>query len=667
MKHKILFLSAIAASVMLGACSDDEMGPGNPQMEVVTLDADAFYGDSLPFTINAKDIDVPLSTLKAQLFFGEEMVSETVIRTKVSGQDYSGKIYVPYLKNTPNGTATLKYVLQNINMTITEMSQDLVLARPEWSTINLVAEDGTVYPMNRVAGTYDYVANADFGGKVNAKIVLPAYGENGNEMSFGWNGSAVEMGASMDIPFSASTSQFDATFNTLTYEASPFVEILFGGRTMSMTGNAEEYVVDATFTQGEVITVEGLDINGWYIDPAYLKDNGDGTFTWLPITGSYKVTAKGSMDYFQFEVLTDGELATLADDGSGALWIIGDGIGKPSVGANQVGWTTEKGLCMAPIAPKVYSVVVTAGVQVKADAINFKFFGQKDWGIELKGSSTITSTSDLVLVGNGDGHDDGNLYLADGAALEVGHIYRFTVDCTAGSSAAVLSVEDIGTEELESATISINGVELEQLDLDNYQAILPLTQGQTITATGIGADFYLDPDYISSELKFLAVDGDYRVRVNTAGKYVSVTRMNGTEEATLGDDGHGAIWLMGWGVGSPSLDNQFGWTPGAAYAVAEIAPKVYQFTGAAGPEVGSSIGQRFRFDYLSFKFFHQDGWGGEFAGDTALSIIEGAEYITDNGNFELTSGAQLEEGVTYVVTIDLSAGNNAGTISFKKK
>lgn len=34
--------------------------------------------------------------------------------------------------------------------------------------------------------------------------------------------------------------------------------------------------------------------------------------------------------------------ATLNDDGTGALWIIGDGIGKPSVATNAVGWTTEK-------------------------------------------------------------------------------------------------------------------------------------------------------------------------------------------------------------------------------------------------------------------------------------------------------------------------------------
>lgn len=111
---------ALASIAMLNACSDDDPVPGNPTMDFQAEPSSALFGDSLPFTIKASDADVPLSTLKAQLYFSDEMVSETVIRTKVSGQEYNGKIYVPYLANIPNGTATLKFILQNINFTITE-------------------------------------------------------------------------------------------------------------------------------------------------------------------------------------------------------------------------------------------------------------------------------------------------------------------------------------------------------------------------------------------------------------------------------------------------------------------------------------------------------------------------------------------------------------------
>ena len=120
MKKNIYLALALAGVLSVTSCNDDEWNPGNPGMDVKTEDADALFGDSLPFTVKASDLEVPLSTLKAQLFYGEEKVSETVIRTKTSGEDYTGKIYIPFLPNIANGKATLKYVLQNIHFTTTE-------------------------------------------------------------------------------------------------------------------------------------------------------------------------------------------------------------------------------------------------------------------------------------------------------------------------------------------------------------------------------------------------------------------------------------------------------------------------------------------------------------------------------------------------------------------
>jgi hypothetical protein len=106
--------------------------------------------------------------------------------------------------------------------------------------------------------------------------------------------------------------------------------------------------------------------------------------------------------------------------------------------------------------------------------------------------------------------------------------------------------------------------------------------------------------------------------------------------------------------------------------MAEISPKVYRFTAVAGPENGSEIGQRLRSDYISVKFFHQKGWGGEFnpSNGNGLSLAPGSEALlkaNSDGNFELAAGVTLETGATYVMTIDLSAGNEAGVISLVKK
>ena len=114
MKKYIYILIALAIA---GACSQEEdaNAPGNPVIEPKTELTGAHFGDSLQFTMGVKDDEVPLSTLKAKLYFGDEVVSETTIRTKTSGE-YTGKLYVPYYANISNGTATLEFVLTNTHL-----------------------------------------------------------------------------------------------------------------------------------------------------------------------------------------------------------------------------------------------------------------------------------------------------------------------------------------------------------------------------------------------------------------------------------------------------------------------------------------------------------------------------------------------------------------------
>ena len=193
MKKSIYITLALAGILSMNSCNDDEFLPGNPSMEIKAENADALFGDSLPFTIKASDVDVPLSTLKAQLFYGEEQVSETVIRTKTSGSDYTGKIYIPYYANIPNGKATLKYILQNIHFTTTEQETELTLARPDFPYLTLVDEEGQEYRMDRQS-MYHYSVSGDFSQKMKAYIKTPKVGEHGNELTFGWEDNTIAVG-----------------------------------------------------------------------------------------------------------------------------------------------------------------------------------------------------------------------------------------------------------------------------------------------------------------------------------------------------------------------------------------------------------------------------------------------------------------------------------------
>lgn len=437
---------ALAGILAMNSCSDDEFLSGNPDMKLIASKVSALYGDSLPFTIKALDVDVPLSTLKARLFYGEEQVSETVIRTKTSGEDYTGKVFVPYYPGVIDGRATLRFVLQNIHFTITEMEQEVALSRPDFPYLTLVDDKGEEYLMKKTS-LYNYSVTGRFPQDLKAYFKTPKVGENGNELTFGWdNDNLVAEGKNVNpITFAGTESEaFEVTFNTLTYEVGPLQKVTFDGEDM-VAVDATTFRIEKTFTQGQSIAVGGIELNDWWINPDYFTKDDNGVLTFLP------------------------------------------------------------------------------------------------------------------------------------------------------------------------------------------------------------------------------VDGKYRVMANVAQKYFGVTRMNGDNDASLSDDGHGALWLMGWGVGSPSMDYQFGWDAGSNYCMPEISSKKYQFTGEAGPERNSVFGQRFRFDYVSGKLFFQNGYGGEFsqltiADDGSRSLIK----LTDSRNIELADGAQLEEGATYVLTVDLTAGNNNGVITFRK-
>ncbi|WP_291858034.1 DUF5125 domain-containing protein [Marinilabilia sp.] len=437
MKRNILFFSVLFALVGFIACEDEETVVGDPQLIVENNITAAHFGDSISFTTMVADDEVPLSTLKAQLFFGDEMVEETVIRTKTNGE-YSGKIYVPFYKDIPNGTGRLKFVLQNIEFAIEEQSFEIALSRPDYPWITLVTADGD-YKMEKV-DEYRYAVTASFPQKVKGYIQTPTITDAGNEMTFGWASGEIKEGTDAEITFSSYVAgEYEIIFNTLTYAAGPFISLEFAGESMVMV-NDDNFKVEADLDQEQIIEIDGIaNLDEWWIDENYFVDNGDGTLTFKAIGGKYRVIANFIHEYFVVEAMNGNDLATLQQDGSGALWIIGDGIGKPSLD-NQVGWNTDKALCMAQVSPMVYEVTVVAGESIDAGYINFKFFHQKGWGGEYT-NEALSSDSNIVFVGNGEnGRDPGNLGLVNEEPLIEGNKYTFRVDITGGINAAVLSV-----------------------------------------------------------------------------------------------------------------------------------------------------------------------------------------------------------------------------------
>ena len=189
-------------------------------------------------------------------------------------------------------------------------------------------------------------------------------------------------------------------------------------------------------------------------------------------------------------------------------------------------------------------------------------------------------------------------------------------------------------------------------------AELSLSQGQEIAVTGVNfADAWIDPDFFEivndSTLKFLAVDGDYRVKWD--GKWFKVVPMFNGEKATYTNGG--AIWVIGDGGGKPTVDTPIGWNTGEApLPFAKISENTYRITLAMKAEGGS------------IKLFEQPDWGND---DTGERVWLTNRYNSFNGNgfFKLneTSGNIETDGAEagyYTFTV---VDNGGGAIDMEVK
>lgn len=673
-------LKYIALSLLVAAsttaCKDDpelQTTDIGPEMTVVSVDASGVYGGKVDFEVAMTD-RYPLSTLKAQIFFDDEMVAEEVIRTKTDGT-YKGAVTLPFYKNIPDGEATLRLVGQNIRFGQTTVERPLAVSRPKPAYLNFVLND-VEYRMEPTGNDYEYAVTDDFPQKPQGYISTPELDDAGSVVTFGYDTETAGIVAdSTDpIPYANSNAgEFTITFNLKTFEGSPFIKLLFDGTEMTMLDNDNYYIV-TTLTQNQSYTLTGVaDFADWNVDLDFFERKNASNpeeLSFLPMTGMYKVTANFKHSYLKIEAMKSAtELATLNDDGSGAIWAIGGTeVGKPTL-KNAYGWSPEDGgMCLARVADKKYQLTLVAGISINASSFDFKFFHQKTWGGEF-GGDDITTASDIVKI-----NDSGNLGLVEGKTLDLGGIYRFTVDVTGGNTAAVLTVEKIGEQELPPADITVNGTQMTQIDVDNYQLELDLTQGQTLTLGGGDAftPAWINPDFFeavsATSVKLVPVAGKYRITANLATKVIDalVLKADGSGLATLGDDGHGAVYFIGYGIGSPAAADQPGWTTEKGVCVPESAPGIYKMTAQAGLEGSTTLGQRFRVSGWSGKFFKNRGWDGL----GTFSLAPGTEAflsIAGDGNIEIASGVTLDEGATYCLTLDVTAGNDKPVLSMVKK
>ena len=647
---------ALAGTLAFAACQQApelKLTDVGPETTVNSCTESTYMGADIKFSVTIQDKDFALSTLKAKLLYDETEVNNITIRTKDNGATYEGAIQAPLYKDIPNGIATLVFASQNVGMGITYDTTYVALKRPDFATVTLQTEEGASYELAKVAD-YQYEITQDFPEKVKGVIVTPAINAEGDVITIGWDGSALSASKTASIPFTAGVAgKYTISVNLLTLKASP----------LGATNVAAVYQLE----QGQVMDFGGVvDLNNWTVDYDFFEVNDDFTeVKFRAASGNYLLTYDADKLYVKAEpVDADGNPATLSADGTGTPWVIGANFGKPVIGP---GWNTEDGAYpMAQVAEKVYQFTLSAPGQVAVSGADFKFFHQKGWG----GEFVKADYAEVNIAPAFDMTDSGNI---QGKEVKGGKSYKFTLDLTGGVKAAKLSCEEV-VVPVNMLDIQVNGVAAMKMSNEVYKVMaVNVEQNSIISFSGISnpLDWYVDPDHFEltgEGLKFKAVSGYYSFELNLANQFVTVRRVKADGKAATYKD-EGAITFMGWGVAHPMMTSQLAWDSGALITLAEVEDGVYQFTGVAVEETdGETIGGRWRYDYLSFKFFGQAGWGDEQG--TVTLTPEAQKCLAVPGNVELAEGAALELGATYVMTVTAGPLNNGKfdvTIDFVKK
>ena len=174
-----------------------------------------------------------------------------------------------------------------------------------------------------------------------------------------------------------------------------------------------ELPAEISVSQGEVLALGNINVDDIWVDPDFFEANGN-MLTFKAVDGDYKFTYDAGAKWIKVVPMYNGEKATY--ENGKALWIIGDGGGKPTTD-QLIGWNTgDAPLPCAQISENTYQITLA----MKAEGGSVKVFGQADWGLEWTKDKygTVTDNGFFHIPG-----DDGNIHTITGT--QAGY-YTFT-------------------------------------------------------------------------------------------------------------------------------------------------------------------------------------------------------------------------------------------------
>lgn len=448
-KPILLCLMMAAGLFCVTSCNDksDEFDDkGNSSIISLTGPENAYMGDSIAFNFQISSNGPRPNQSKVQLLFDETIVSERIMLTPDAGT-YSGKVLIPFLKNIPDGTITVKLRIQNERFVNAVASKDIQIIRPKFPELILKVSDGRELPMKPSEDGYTYKVTGSFDNELYATIIAPKYGQNGNAMIFGSLDGKISNAGIDNINFSSDTQgEYEVTFNTRTFEGTPFIKFALNDMEFEKMDD-NNFKVDRDFRQGEHIHITGLkaDYANYWINPAFfakVKGTNGKTLKFLARDGKYRVTVVKTAGIKHFKVQVMNEAGTglgVLTKGDDALWCNGDAnIGQPSFSKNGCNWSTAKSICFAPMGNGIHKLILK-----KAETINtrnFKLYSGSGFEAEFK-KANYKSFADMRPYFDIPA-DDGNIKSGTAGLID-GKYYVITVDVSEGQTKAIASCVEV--------------------------------------------------------------------------------------------------------------------------------------------------------------------------------------------------------------------------------
>ena len=427
----LIALSALVAATSCYKEPEFDFAQKGPDM-TLTCDESALMGGKIDFVADVYDSQYPLSVINAKLYWDLELgnpVSEVEIRTKTEGT-YAGSLSVPFEAKLSDGIAAVVFKAVNTHLGETYDTVYVAVNRPKFESLTLASGDSWRRSLTPVEGEeYEYSYTGSLPEDFQAYIITPAIDGKGTEITFGWNGREIVPGGTAPIPFDA-VGKGTITFNTKTFEGSPFVNIWINGFKAEPTPQGT-YKAVAKINKGDKVEAVGVeDWIYWYRDPDHFTLK-DGAICFNAVDGHYSFEMNTEYKFVTVRrVKEDGSPATYKDEG--AITFMGWGVAHP-VMTNQFGWENGAMVTLAEVEDGVYQFSgraveekdgTTLGGAWRYDYLSFKFFGQAGWGAEY-GTVTLTERAkEWIAV-------PGNIELASGKKLDLAAEYVMTVtDCT---------------------------------------------------------------------------------------------------------------------------------------------------------------------------------------------------------------------------------------------